>query len=468
MNSYKKLVNNSVVFAIGRLGSQLISFLLVPVYTYYLSTAEYGTIDLVISTAQMLLPIVSLSIYESVLRFIMDNNKNSIKVIQNAFFVALIGFILSLLFFPVITYLDLVGDSTVVMYLYVILFVQILERLLGEYTRAIGKVKIFAINGIMITFLTGTLNILFLMVFGLGISGYFLAIIISNVISITFLIYCTDIIKNINLKYIDKYSIESLIRYSIPLIPNTLMWWLIVASSRYFIRYFIGIDANGLFAVASRIPSIITIITQVFMQAWQLSAIEEFENENKSDFYTNVFNILSVTLFIFTSLIIVILKVGFNILFSEEFFVAWTVAPFLLLGAVFSSFSGFLGTNYIAAKSTKGAFKTSVYGGGISFILNLILISNFGLIGAGLSSMISFFLMWVLRIFDTNKYVKVKIEWTSFIVSLSLIMCQILILFLDLNVIIETSVNSFITLLILIFNRRYFSNIFKIIKNRSF
>src|SRR5699024_10273542 len=118
---------------------------------------------------------------------------------------------------------------------------------------------------------------------------YYWALILANFISIIFLLISTRSYLKIQLKYIKIKTIKYLLLFSVPLIRNSLMWWLINASSRYFIRIFVGIASNGLFSVASKIPALISIVNQIFIQAWQLSAIEEYENKDSEKFYSDVF-----------------------------------------------------------------------------------------------------------------------------------------------------------------------------------
>lgn len=463
MNSYKKLVNNSLIFAVGTLGSKLISFLLVPLYTYYLSTSEYGTVDLTITTVNMLLPIISVSAYEAVLRFTMDKDEEPGIILTNSITIALSGFLIALLFYPVLSYFNVLDGNLI--YLYAILFAQMIERILAQYTRALGKIKIFAINGILITFTTGILNILFLVYFGLGITGYYLAIILAYALSAIFLFITTGSFKDLRFSNNNKSTITNLIYFAVPMIPNSLMWWLINASSRYFIIWFVGISANGLFAVASRIPALLNILYQVFNQAWQLSAIEEYENENKSAFYTNVFSNLSAVLFLGASGIIIFIKVVFDFMFAPEYFAAWKVVPFLLLGSIFSSFSSYLGTNYVAAKQTKGVFKTSIYGGVVSLILNAIFIPTIGIIGAGISSVISFFVMFLIRYFDTRQYIQLDIDWIKFALNVLIILAQVALMFIGLSQSTEIIAGIVLFLVLLIVNREILTSIFKLIKS---
>ena len=453
MNSYKKLINNSFIFAIGTLGSKLVTFVLVPLYTYYLSTSEYGTVDLTITTVNMLLPIVSVSAYDAVLRFTMDKKESPKIILTNSVTIGLIGFLIALLFYPILSYFNVLQGNLI--YLYMILFVQMIERILAQYIRALGKVKIYAFNGILLTFTTGILNVLFLVYFSLGVVGYYWAIIVSYAISILFLLIYPKTYKNIQFTInSDKTIIKRLVTYSAPMIPNSLMWWLINASSRYFIIWFIGISANGLFAVASRIPSLLKIFYEIFNQAWQLSAIEEFGSENKSKFYTTVFNNLSSFMFLGASGIIIFIKIIFELLFAPEYFSAWRVVPFLLLGTIFSSFSSYLGTNYVAAKQTQGVFKTSIYGGVISLILNIIFIPTLGVIGAGISSTLSFFVMFIIRYFDTKQYIQLEIHWTQLILNILIILMQVVLLFMGLGRMTEIILGLVTWLLLLVINKQ--------------
>ena len=146
------------------------------------------------------------------------------------------------------------------------------------------------------------------------------------------------------------------------------------ASDRYAINIFLGISANGIYAIANKVPTILNMLYSIFSQAWQLSAIEEADNKNKSQFYTNVFNIFSLVMLIGTSCILVIIRPIIETFLADAYRDSWKYVPFLLLSVVFTSFSAFLGTNYIAMKETKGVFKTSLVGAIVNIILNILLI----------------------------------------------------------------------------------------------
>ncbi len=464
MNTYKKLMGNSIIFAIGNLGSKLITFLLLPLYTHYLTTNEYGLVDMVTTTTSLLLPILSANIFEAVLRFALDKEEDKQKVLSNSLFVAIIGVVLTLLTTFVLNYF--IVNKKILIYIIVILILQIYRNIFSQFARAINKVKLFAVDGIIMTFVTAVANIILLTFFHLGIDGYLISLVIANLISILFLMLVMRVWKFIDFSKIDRGYAKEMLLYSVPMIPNSVMWWLISAANRYFIIFFIGPSANGIFAAANKIPSIVNIFSTIFGQAWQMSAIEEGNNEEKGKFYSNVFSFYSSGLFIVTAGIIMISKLFMKYLLAPAYYTGWQVIPFILLGVVFSSFAGFLAANYLASKETKGIFKTSIYGGLMSIILNALLIPFFGILGAGISNMISFFFLFVIRYFDTKKIITMSINVKEMTVNILFIFLQTLILFINLTIWIEFLILMVIFIIQVIYNRKVLNMFLAVLKNR--
>lgn len=430
MDSYKKLFSNSIIFAIGTMGSKVVTILLVPIYTYYLSAAEYGTVDLIVNTANLFLPIIFVSIYDSVLRFVMSADENKEDVLKNGLAISYIG---SLLLCLIALFLFWGGYKhiTVVINGIFVLITMGVQKLLANYARADNKIKLFALNGILQTVLLCLLNIIFLIFFSMGIEGYILSIVISNLFSIMHLcVFCKINLFKIG---IDKKLTRNMLAYSIPMIPNAVMWWVMNASNRYFILAFVGVSANGLFAVANKIPSILQIVSQVFNQAWQISAIEEYNNQKKNTFYTHIFQTYFSILIIVAALILLVLKYIYKFFVSADYFSSWKIVPFLLLGVIFTNLSTFLGTNYMAAMKTKGAFRTSVIGGIVSIILSLVFIPTLGYMGSGLAVLGSSLIMFFLRVYDTKHLVKIEYNWFIIGISLLMYLIQTVVLFSDFN-----------------------------------
>lgn len=431
MNRYKKLLNNSLLFAIGNFGSKLINLIMVPLYTFVLSPIEYGQVDLMLTTISLILPIITVSIGESVIRYTINVSKeqnDSSVILSNAVFVNVLSTLLLLMSYPLLKRIS--SFENYFIYFFFQLIISQYQVTISQYVRGIGKVKVFAMNGILMTLVTATLNIILLVNFSKGISGYIISIIMSNFISIVYMSLRIKVLSKISLRNVDFQILKNMLIYSVPLIPNMIMWWLITGSSRYFILYFIGNQANGLFAVASKIPALLTMFTTIFQQAWQISAFEEYESKDRHVFFKNVFNHFYQLLFLLTAFIIPFLKVILTFAISNDFYESWKIMPFLLLSAIYQSLSSFIGTNYTASMKTKGVLTSSVLGAIVAIVANLIFIPTLGVVGASIGTFLSFFSTYIYRVYDTKNIINIDIDWVHFLMNNLIIFLQIVILFI--------------------------------------
>ncbi|WP_233278923.1 lipopolysaccharide biosynthesis protein [Floricoccus tropicus] len=426
MNTYKKLVGNSLIFAIGNLGSKFITFIMLPLYTYKLSTSEYGTTDVIQTTVMLLLPIVSLSIYDAVLRFAMDEKEEKSDIFSSGILVSIIGVFISLIVTLVMFSLNIPFS----IFFFMLLTVQSFQNLTSQFCKAIGKVKLFAVNGIVLSFATALTNVLFLIVFEFGVFGYLWSIVASNLLSIIFMVVVGRLYKYVDFRKINRDTIFRMLKFSVPLVPNSIAWWTSNTISRYFILYFLGASVNGLFAVANKIPTLLSVVNSIFFQAWQMTAIEEFESEDKDEIYSNTFNVYCQVLFLGSAVILAMIQPLMSVLVSPKFYLAWEYVPFLLTTVIYSSLSGFLGQNYVAAKKTVGVLVTTIFGAVVNILGNFILVPTMGAIGAGISSTIAFFVIWLVRMKDNKKFSNMKIDNKMFILNNILIFSQIMSMYL--------------------------------------
>lgn len=460
MNKYKKLIGNSAVFAIGSMGSKLIAFLMIPLYTFVLSRAEYGTIDIITTTANMLMPLISLSIGDAVFRFALDKSQQSDKVLTNGLVVSFIGAIVGIVIVPILSVLNIPN----VWLIYYLVVFGALSSLLVNFSRAIGMIKTFASAGIIGSVVTAVLNIVLLAYLKMGISGYLWSLIIASLVTIVYIAILTRVWRMISFTLINFKLIGELLIYSIPLIPNAFSWWINTSSSRYFILYFVGASANGLFAVANKIPSLISMLSNIFFQSWQLSAVEEFDSKDSPEFYSTVFNSFIVIQLLGVGLLLVILKPLMGVIVSNNFYESWKYIPFLSLAVIYSSLSGFIGTTYIAAKRTKGILTTTVIGALLNIILGFIFVPLLGIQGASFGGMLAFLAVLIIRIFDTRKIKKIDVQYPPIIVHHGIIILMIFVLFYIKSVMISETVMLLLFVIMCMYERKLLKNMLSIFK----
>ncbi|MDK0927599.1 polysaccharide biosynthesis C-terminal domain-containing protein [Clostridium perfringens] len=431
MSKYKKLFNNTLIFTLSNFASKLLTFLLVPLYTKLLTTSEYGVLDIISTTINLIYPLLTLTIGEAVLRFAIDKKYKKNEVLAVGIKIFLISCLVVILCIPIINNIPILSKYKYYFILYYITFS--FNNLILQFLRGINELRKVAISGIIMTLCMCILNILLLVNFKLGIVGYLLAMIISNIISIIYVSLKTKILEYINFSKSNQKLLKKMLKYSIPMMPNSLSWWISNVSDRYIVTAFCGVAINGLYSVAYKIPSIMNILTDIFMQAWQLSAMEEFENKECDNFYSEVYNYYNIIIVFICSVMIIFTKIMAKVLFSNEFFIAWKFVPILLVAFIFSGLSAFLGSIYTSALKTKMLFYSTTLGSIMNIILNFILIPYCGAIGAAISTAISYFIVWIIRILNTKNIVNIKIELLKDLIIYLILIVQAVITSINLK-----------------------------------
>lgn len=327
----KKLINNIGIFAIGNLGSKLISFILIPIFTRYMGTAQFGQVDLITTTINMLLPVVALSVADAVFRFVMDKNSDQVAVFTNGLSFTVLMIIIANLVYPVLVILNVNYAKYILIYL----CVGLIQSLMQNFVRGIGYVKLFALNGLISSFVLAGVGLVRIVLQHGGVDGYLDALILSNGASIVFLGVFSKIWKFYALSALNRTFLITMLRYSIPLIPNAFLWFFTNDASRFFIVGILGLTANGLYAVATKIPTIINVFYTIFSQAWQISAVEEYEENRQGRFFSDVFNANAGLSFVLIGGIIVFLKPIMHVFVAASYFSAWEIVPTLLLASLF-------------------------------------------------------------------------------------------------------------------------------------
>ena len=426
-SGYKKLFSNTLIFAAGSFCSKLLVLLLVPLYTNAMLPDEFGSVDLISQTANILIPIFTLTLAEAVLRFGLDadSQEEKKKIYSASLFMEIAGLIIMAAFFPLLSLFDY--TSGCLGYLYVYVWTSSLRQLNSTFVRADERVKLFAVDGIVTTLIMLLLNILFLLTFDMGKEGYLLAIILSDLCSSVFLFTAAKLWRYISVSSFDRSLVKDMLKYSVPLIPTTLLWLVTSISDRFIITLFKGEYWNGINSISYKIPTILTTVYTMFSQAWSMSAITEDSSEDRDSFYTEVFDMNQSFMYLASAGILLIIKPFTAAWVAEEYFISYKYSPILVLATVFTCFNVFLGTVYIARKKTKRSFATSAFAGIINIILNFALIPSFGVYGAAAATFISYFVVFFYRLADTRKYIPFEYKMSKIVINTAILIAMALI-----------------------------------------
>ena len=426
MGKYRALARNTAILSIGTLLSKLVTFFMVRFYTGMLTPAEFGTGDLLITTVSLLTPFVSFGISEGVFRFLPEYPKAKKNIFSIGIYTVTVGAVLLAALLPLLRLVDSIAE-----YLPLLMFLTMAScyhSVCEQYARAEGDTVLYAQQGLLNTLLVVTLNILFLTVFRLGVTGYVLSVGLADSIATAFLV-CKQRLWHRLIRRPNRKLLRKMLRYSIPLIPTTVFWWITSVSDRYMISTILGSEANGIYTVANKLPTMLTLLSGVLMQAWQYSAVREAKSslQRQAGFYSNVWLALLSALFLVCSAMVALVKVETRILADADYFKAWQYTPVLCAAMLFCAFTSFMGSVYTVKRRSGLSLGTSLLGAGVNIGLNVLLIfSPLGVQGASLATLVSYVVVFLVRARNARQLIPFRLFKKELILCTSVLTVQIL------------------------------------------
>lgn len=425
-NKLKKLLGDTALFTIGNFASKVLIFLLVPIYTSILSTEDYGIADLIITSVNLLQPVLTVSICDATLRFALDKKSNTREVLSNSLLLTFSAMIVMLAAFPLSQVLPIQFKDN-----YFLMFgcfsASALQACFANYVKGCNKTKIFAIQGVFNTIVLITCNIVFLVFLKWGLKGYLLSIIISQFASVLLMIIASHCISDIIKPKYNGRLMGEMLKYSSPMVITSIAWWVNVSADKYMLLGILGASANGLYAVAHKIPTIFTTFSGLFSQAWRISAISSYDDCDKEEanrFYSQVHDIYAIVSVLCCMGITLVVQLIARILFKTDYYEAWILVPPLLIASVFEALSGFMASIYAAYKKTNLLCISTSIGALFNILLNYLFILKVGIIGAPIATFMSFTVVWIIRGIGLRKFLglnlgNLKLNITLFIMILS-------------------------------------------------
>ncbi len=411
MTRENNLAKNTVLLFIGKICTQCLSFFLLPLYTSILSTKEYGIADLIITYVSLLYPIFGMQLEQGLFRMLLDyrDNKNNTT---SLFSTVVISNIVQIFIFAIICFpICFIIKNDYIIYLLPLVIVQIIQGTLLQFARGIDKTVIYTISGLINAILHIGFNIVFIAIFKIGLTGLFYSIIIAGIGSSFFIIFSLRLWNYIDIKRFRINEFISICKYSIPLIPNQLAWWIVNVSDRTVITFFLGTGANGVYSVANKFSSVYITFYNYFNMSWTESVSLSINDSDKNDYINKMINIFFNLIITICLGIIACMPFVYPVLVSNpEYKGAYYQIPILMIAVFFQALQGLYSAVYVALKKTKEIAKTSIVSAIINISVNLMLVKLIGLYAASVSTLVAFLSMAIYRYVDIKKYVDLKIK----------------------------------------------------------
>lgn len=432
----KGLFKDTLIFAFGSLGSKLILFFMVPLYTNCMTQAEYGIAEFVFTISNLLIPIMSVSVWEGVIRMGLKTGAKKENVLFNSLSVFSASSAVILIITPLWGLYSDISPWKMYLSLYAIFY--ILNQIELNYLKIKDKNKLFSVSSILQTAVLAVMNVILLVKFDLGVKGYLLSNVVAVLAADIFIFFVGKLYKDLKVSRFDKDLLKQMLAYSGPLVINNISWWIIHSSDKIMLQAMRSNAELGLYTAASKIPSLINVFVTIFTQAWGISSIKEMESSNDSKYYSQVFNIYSTFLIACMIFLTTIMKPFMHIYVGEEFFEAWRFVPLLLLAAIFQAFSSYFGALLGALQKSIKTMTTTLVGGIVNIAVNYVLIKYIGIWGAVIGTLTAFVVVTVQRKIIITKCIPLTNSWIRFTVNVLICLAHALLVSLGSHIVIPS------------------------------
>ena len=407
MGRKRNLIKTTFIILIGKICTQMISFFLLPLYTSYLISEDYGFVDLITTYVSLLVPLLSLQLEMAIFRYLIDargnTNKQSKLISTNMICIFACVFLAIVLLMTV----NMIFQIKYIYYIIAIIAVNIISGNFMQISRGLGDNLSYSISSVISGAMTVIFNVLFIVVLNFGAKGMLIAMLIANFLCATYLLFKLKLYQYIHFSYFDKKICKKLFKYAIPLVPNGIAWWIMNALDRTIISILLNVSANGIYAVSNKFPSLVTSFFGIFNLAWSESASVSIHDDDKDSYFSSVCNDVLRIFSTFITLIIAVIPFVFPFLIKGEYVESYQYIPILLISSLFSLIASQYGSIYIAQKETKKIAITTFVSAIINVVSHLLLINFIGLYAAAISTAISYLIIMIYRHIDIQKYVKV-------------------------------------------------------------
>ncbi len=461
----KELAKNTMILTIGRICTQGISFLLLPLYTALLSQEEYGIVDLFNSYIALLIPIVNWQYDMGVFRFLLDERGkiDSQKRIFSSVFVANILQCAAylILFFCIQSFIN----SPYKLFLAVDVVLNVFFNTFMQFVRGCGKSGIYSFASFLSAGLTVVLNVVLILGFRMGAMALFVSSVVSKVIALFYLFISQRLWKYISIKKFDFDLLKTINKYSLPLVPAQLSWWMLGTSDRTIISHFISVAANGIYSVSNKFSGLYITFYNIFNMAWTESVSMHINDEDRDSFFSDLFQKIFSLFSAVCIGIIAVMPFIYPLLINAEYASGYYQVPILMAAALCQAFCGMYNAIYLAVKKSKESAKTAFGAAIINIIVNLLFIRYIGIFAASVSTLVAYAVMAVYRYFDSQKYIKMRIKprlLTSIIVVLLVDSALILVN----NLLINLANLAIVILFAIYINKDMILALLKLLSNR--
>lgn len=408
MSKSNELIKNTVIVTLGKISTQTISFFLLPLYTSRIPTNEYGDYDYIVTIAAFALPIVTMLMEESMFRFLIDAKDKEEKrsIISQTFLYSLASAIFISIIFFIVSFI-IQYEFAFSMWFYSIALLS--TALSNALSRGEGKIALYSVSNFVASVSTIVLNLIFILGFHWGAKALISSIVVANMFASSMVFAILKVWKLIDVRRWNPALLKMMMKYSFPLVPNTISWSIINTSDRLVIMNVLGASANGLYSIAYKFPYIINSFYSYFIIAWRESSAKMVRDGDLTSL-NRIYRSSTLILFSITICMITGIRLVYPFFINENYYSSVEYVPIIAVSVFYISIAGFYGGVFTAYKDTSILGKTSLSAAIINVFIDIVLIRSIGIFAAAISTFVSSYFLYMYRKIKIRKYVKMQDE----------------------------------------------------------
>lgn len=423
-----KLVKNTGFYAIGQILPQFANFILLPVYTKYLTPNDYGIVSSMVVIESFLIIFFSLSLERSIFRLYWDyktQEEQRTFLGTIVIFITFFSLVVLGLVFIFSNYVGLIYKSIPFypFYTFSILtcFLSVFSLVPNIYFMLKEKAWQFVFVSLLQFIISTCLILWFIIENKTGAQGYMLARLLTGIILLPMFAFLS--FKMISFKFRIKI-LKAALTFSLPIIPAIIIAWVLNLSDRVFIERYFSLFEVGVYSLGYKIASIVLVLSSSFFLAFtpMFFKLANSANQILAKNKISRFNTIYIILTLLVAFIISLFSKEIVIFFlDKKYLLSIKYIPILALSYVFSSATSITSQFFQQSKKMKGNLYISLLAAILNVILNFALIFPFGATGAAIATLLSMLSLFIISYIYTKKHCYfVPLNWKKLALPTSL------------------------------------------------
>jgi O-antigen/teichoic acid export membrane protein len=433
----KVIARHTAVYGMANVLDRAVSFIMLPVYTRYLTPADYGVLELIGMTVALLAVALGMGVEAAVSRFYFDyKDPEKRKLVVSSGLLGYSGF--ALIFVVILlpfsdALAGLILDSVSLGHYFVVALIGLglsfIQPINLAYLRVQQKSGTLMLVQVAKTFFGLSLVILLVVVKEMGVYGVLLGTMLSDLVFTIFLTVFTLIHTRLR---VDWTLVKGMIMFGLPLVPSNMSAYIVRASDRWFVKEYVNMASTGLYSIGYKFGTLVhQFVTSPFIQIWTPRRFEYFEKEGSDRIFARIFTYFcAVSLFV-GLMISLLSKEIIQLMTTEAFWSSYLIVPVIVLAYIVFSFHYHFNVGILIKKATKYIAYVNMANAGLNIVLNFIIIRRYGVWGAAFTALICYLFKSGMTYYYANRLYPISVEWrrvsTLFIGAIGLFLAGSLI-----------------------------------------